>query len=47
MVASQKLRVPFEWSHNEDYSIMGSILGSPVLGNYHILSDVQGHKGFW
>ena len=23
-------------SHNKDYSILGSILGPPILGNYHI-----------
>ena len=28
---SPKLGVPFEGSHKEDYSIMGSILGSPYF----------------
>ena len=23
-------------TYNKDYSILGSILGSPILGNYHI-----------
>ena len=27
-----KLGIPFGWSHNEDYSISGSILGSPYFG---------------
>ena len=31
-----KLGVPFWGSHNKDYSILGSILGPPILGNYHI-----------
>ena len=22
--------------HNKDYSILGSILGPPILGNYHM-----------
>ena len=26
----------FEGPHTKDYSILGSILGSPVLGDYHI-----------
>ena len=25
--------------HNKDYSILGSILGSPILGKYHILAS--------
>ena len=28
----------FGGPHNRDYSILGSILGSLILGNYHILS---------
>ena len=32
-----KLGLPFGGSHNMDYSILGSILGSLILGNYHIL----------
>ena len=31
-----KLGVPFWGPHNKDYSILGSILGPPILGNYHI-----------
>ena len=31
-----KLGVPFGGPHNKDYSILGSILGSPILGNYHM-----------
>ena len=32
-----KIRGTFLGSpHNEEYSILGSILGSPILGNYHI-----------
>ena len=29
-----KLGVPFWGPHNKDYSILGSILGSPIVGNY-------------
>ena len=25
----------FGGPHNKDYSILGSILGPPILGNYH------------
>ena len=34
--AFPKLGVPFRGPNNKDYSILGSILGSPILGNYHI-----------
>ena len=30
-----------EGPHNWDYSILGSILGSPILGNYHISNTKQ------
>ena len=30
--------------HNKDYSILGSILGSPIWGNYHI-SLCRGYVG--
>ena len=28
--------------HNKDYNILGSILGSPILGNYHLGFRVKG-----
>ena len=30
-----KLGIPFGGPHNKDYSILGSILGPPIFGNYH------------
>ena len=31
----------FSWKH-----LLGSILGSPILGNYHVCRDTWGHRGF-
>ena len=31
-----KLGLPFRGPHNKDYDILGSILGSPILGNYQM-----------
>ena len=28
----------FGGPHNKDYSILGSILGSTILGNYHLVA---------
>ena len=37
MEVSQNWGVPFLRSpHNKDHSMLGSILGSPILGNYHM-----------
>ena len=36
-------RYPFEGPYNKDYSILGSILGSFILGNYHI-ANAQGFQ---
>ena len=33
-----KLGVPLWGPHNKDYSTLGSILGSPIEGDYHIWS---------
>ena len=32
-----KLGVPFWGPNNKDYSIFGSIVGFPILGNYHVV----------
>ena len=32
-----KLGYHFGGPHNKDYSILGSTLGSPILGNFHIV----------
>ena len=37
MVVTPKVGVPFWGSHNKDYSILGTILGSPYFGNYHMV----------
>ena len=31
-----QLGVPFGGPHNKDYNILGSRLGSPILGNYQM-----------
>ena len=31
-----KLGYPYWGPYNKDYSILGSILGPPILGNYHV-----------
>ena len=37
-----KLRVPFGGPNSKDYSILGSILGSPYFGKLPIRSRAQG-----
>ena len=32
--------------YNKDYNILGSILGSPILGNYYMVSDLVPHLEF-
>ena len=39
-----KLGVPFGGPHNKDYSILGSILGSPYLGKLPNLADQLGRR---
>ena len=39
-----RLGVPFKSTHNKDYSILGSILGPLILGNYHF-SLQEGFSG--
>ena len=34
-----KIEVPSWGPYNLDYDILGSILGLPILGNYHIISS--------
>ena len=35
-----KLGYPYGGPYNKDYSILGSILGPPVSGNYHVAAVV-------
>ena len=37
MEVSKNLGYPFGGRNNKDYNILVSILGPPILGNYHIL----------
>ena len=37
-----KSGVPFWGSHNKDNNMLGSILGSPYFGNYHMFSWLLG-----
>ena len=37
-----KLGVPCWGSYNKDYRILGSILGYPNLGNYHLCTSCAG-----
>ena len=43
-----KLGVPFGGPYNKDYSILGSTLGSSILGNYHIgLASADNGAIYW
>ena len=39
MGASQNSGYPFGGSHNKDNSILGSILGPLILGDYHMYAS--------
>ena len=43
MSVSQNEGYPFGGPQNKDYSILGSILGSLVLGNYEVELTQHGH----
>ena len=50
MGVSQNLGYHFGGPNNQDYSIWGSILGPPILGNYHTLVSLllfQVYRDFW
>ena len=40
MAVSQNFGYRFGGPHNKDYSILGSVLGAPILGNYHMVVSI-------
>ena len=39
-----KIKALLGGPHDQDYGILGSILGSPRLGNYQVATSIRPHK---